>query len=148
MFKHLLLPTDGSKFSDRAVQRGIEFAKEIRAKVTAVHVIPEFRMMADESFVLPTSADLKRRYDKEAKARADRMLTKIGERAEAAGVKYDCVSVMGDMPYEAIIDTAKKKKCDLIMMASHGRRGISSLILGSETSKVLAHSKIPVLVVR
>ena len=70
------------------------------------------------------------------------------ERAKAAGVKYEGVCVMGDVPYEYIIDTAKKKKCDLIMMASHGRRGISALLLGSETSKVLTHSKTPVLVVR
>lgn len=148
MFKHLLLPTDGSKLSDRAVQRGIDFAKEIKARVTVVHVIPEFRMMADESFVLPTTADLKRRYDKESKARADKMLAKTGERAQAAGVKAECVSVMGDLPYEAIIETAKKAKCDLIVMASHGRRGLAGLLLGSETSKVLTHSKIPVLVVR
>ena len=148
MFKHLLLPTDGSKFSERAVQRGIEFAKSVGARVTTVHVIPEFRMMADESFVLPTSADLKRRYEKEAKARAEKMLAKIGERARAADVVYNAVTVSGDVPYEKIIETAKKCKCDLIMMASHGRRGISGLLLGSETSKVLTHSKIPVLVVR
>ena len=148
MFKHILLPTDGSKLSDRAVQRGLEFAKEIKARVTAVHIIPEFRMMADESFALPTSADLKRRYEKEAKARADKMLAKIGERANAAGVKYEGVGLMGDVPYESIIETAKKRKCDLIMMASHGRRGLSGLLLGSETAKVLTHSKIPVLVVR
>jgi nucleotide-binding universal stress UspA family protein len=148
MFKHLLLPTDGSKFSERAVQRGIEFAKSIGARVTTVHVIPEFRMMADESFVLPTSADLKRRYEREAKARATKMLAKIGERAKAANVSYEAVTVTGDVPYEEIIETAKKCKCDLIMMASHGRRGISGLLLGSETAKVLTHSKIPVLVVR
>lgn len=148
MFKHILLPTDGSKLSDRAVQRGIEFAESIGAKVTAVHVIPEFRMMADESFVLPTSAELKRRYDKEAKLRAQKMLDKIAARAKAAGVKYEGVCMMGDVPYEHIIDTAKKKKCDIIMMASHGRRGISGLLLGSEAAKVLTHSKIPVLVVR
>ena len=148
MFKHLLLPTDGSKLSDRAVQRGIEFARETKARVTAMHVIPEFRMMADESFVLPSSADLKRRYDKEAKARAEKMLARIGERAQAAGVKYDSYAVMGDVAYEEIINTAKKQKCDLIIMASHGRRGLSALLLGSETAKVLIHSKIPVLVVR
>ena len=148
MFKHLLLPTDGSKFSERAVQRGIEFAKTIGARVTTLHVIPEFRMMADESFALPTSADLKRRYEKEAKARAEKMLARIGEKARAADVPYDAVAVSGDIPYEKIIETAKKCKCDLIMMASHGRRGISGLLLGSETSKVLTHSKIPVLVVR
>ena len=148
MFKHLLLPTDGSKFSDRAVQRGIEFAQSIGARITTVHVIPEFRMMADESFALPTSADIKRRYEREAKARAEKMLAKIGDKAKAADVTYDAVTVSGDVPYEKIIETAKKCKCDLIMMASHGRRGLSGLLLGSETAKVLTHSKIPVLVVR
>lgn len=148
MFKHLLLPTDGSRLSERAVQRGIEFAKEIKARVTALHVIPEFRMMADESFVLPTSVDLKRRYDKEARARAEKMFARIGKRAQAAGLKYESVAVMGDAPYEAIIAVAKKRRCDLILMASHGRRGLSGLLLGSETAKVLTHSKIPVLVVR
>ncbi|MEA3156872.1 MAG: hypothetical protein QOK44_4461 [Betaproteobacteria bacterium] len=148
MFKHILLPTDGSKLSDRAVQRGIELAKAVDARVTAVHVLPEFRMMADESFVLPTSVDLKTRYDKEAKARASKLLDKIGARAEAAGVAYEGVVVAGDTPYEHIIETARKRKCDLIMMASHGRRGLSALLLGSETSKVLTHSKVPVLVVR
>lgn len=148
MYKHILLPTDGSKLSERAVQRGLELAKVLGARVTTVHVIPEFRMMADESFVLPTSADLKRRYDKEAKARAQKMLDKIGERAKEAGVKYESVAVTGDVPYAHIIEAAKKHKCDLIMMASHGRRGLSGLLLGSETAKVLTHSKIPVLVVR
>src|SRR5690349_8814567 len=111
MFKHLLLPTDGSKFSDRAVQRGIELAKSLGARVTTVHVIPEFRMMADESFVLPTSADLKRRYEKEAKSRAEKMLAKIGEKARAADIAYNAVTVSGDIPYEKIIETAKKCKC-------------------------------------
>ena len=148
MFKHILLPTDGSKLSDRAVQRGLELAETLGARVTALHVIPEFRMMADESFVLPNSVDLKRRYDKESKARADKMLAKIGERAAAAGVKFEALAINADVPYEQIIETAKKRKCDLIMMASHGRRGLSGLLLGSETSKVLTHSKIPVLVVR
>jgi nucleotide-binding universal stress UspA family protein len=146
MFKHILLPTDGSKLSDRAVQRGIDLASALSARVTAVHVIAEFRMMADESFALPTGADLKRRYDKEAKARAEKMLEKIGERAKAAGVKFEGIAITGDVPYEEIIESAKKRKCDLIMMASHGRRG--GLLLGSETSKVLTHSKVPVLVIR
>jgi nucleotide-binding universal stress UspA family protein len=148
MFKHILLPTDGSRLSDRAVQRGIDFAKSIDAKVTAVHVIPAFRMMADEGFVLPTSPELRRRFEADAKARSDRMLEKIGERARAAGVVFEGISVSGDVPYEEIIETARKKKCDLIMMASHGRRGLSGLLLGSETAKVLTHSKVPVLVVR
>jgi nucleotide-binding universal stress UspA family protein len=148
MFKHMLLPTDGSKLSERAVERGLELAKSIGARVTSVHVIPEFRLMADESFALPTSADLKKRYEREAKARAEKLLQKITARAEAMMVKCEGVVIVGDVPYEHIIETAKKRKCDLIMMASHGRRGLSGLLLGSETSKVLTHSKIPVLVVR
>ena len=144
----MLLPTDGSKLSERAVERGLELAKSIGARVTSVHVIPEFRLMADESFALPTSADLKKRYEREAKARAEKLLQKITARAEAMAVKCEGVVIVGDVPYEHIIETAKKRKCDLIMMASHGRRGLSGLLLGSETSKVLTHSKIPVLVVR
>jgi nucleotide-binding universal stress UspA family protein len=148
MFKHILLPTDGSKLSDRAVQRGIEFAKSIKAQVTSMHVVPEFRIVTDESFAMPLTADLKRRYDQEVRARAAKMLDKIGERAKAAGVKHDSVVVCSDVPYQEIIDVGRKHKCDLIMMASHGRRGLSGLLLGSETAKVLTHSKIPVLVVR
>jgi nucleotide-binding universal stress UspA family protein len=113
-----------------------------------MHAIPEFRIMADESFVLPTTMDIKKRYEKEAKARGEKMLAKITERAQAAGLEADAVCMMGDVPYEAIIEACKKKKCDLIVMASHGRRGVSGLLLGSETSKVLTHSKVPVLVVR
>lgn len=148
MFKHILLPTDGSKLSDRAVERGLELAKVLGSRVTAVHVIPEFRMMADESFVLPTSPDLKKRYEKEAKARAEKLLQKISARAGTLSVACEPLVVLGDVPFEYIIDAAKKRKCDLIVMASHGRRGLSGLLLGSETSKVLTHSKIPVLVVR
>jgi len=148
MFKHVLLPTDGSKLSERAVERGLELAEFLGARVTTIHVIPEFRLMADESFVLPTSADLKKRYEREAKTRGEKLLQKITARAEAMSVKCEGVVIVGDVPYEHIIDTGKKRKCDLIMMASHGRRGLSGLLLGSETSKVLTHSKIPVLVVR
>lgn len=148
MFKHILLPTDGSKLSNRAVDRGIALAKELAARITVLHVVPELRMIADESFVMPMGVELQRRYDREAKARAQKMLEAVGERAEAQGLAHDEIVVAGELPYEAIIAAAKKQKCDLIMMASHGRRGISGLLLGSETAKVLTHSKIPVLVVR
>lgn len=148
MFKHILLPTDGSKLSDRAVARGVQFASAIGAAVTAVHVVPEFRMVVEEGFVSPMSAELKKRFEKESQAHARKMLAKVEKTAEAAGVKCEAVAVVSDFPYQQIIEIAKKKKCDLIMMASHGRRGLSSLLLGSETAKVLTHSKIPVLVVR
>ena len=148
MFKHILLPTDGSKPSDRAVQRGIEFAKAVKAKVTAVHAVPEFRMIVEEGFISPMSAELKNRFERESQEHAKKMLAKVQKAAKAAGVKCETVALVSDFPYQQIIGTAKKKKCDLIVMASHGRKGLSSLLLGSETAKVLTHSKIPVLVVR
>jgi nucleotide-binding universal stress UspA family protein len=148
MFKHILLPTDGSKLSDRAIKRGVEFASSIHAKITVVHVVPEFKMVVEEGFVSPMTAELKGRYEKESRLHAEKMLAKVEELAAAADVKSESVAVTSDFPYQQIIDIAKKRKCDLIMMASHGRRGLSSLLLGSETAKVLTHSKIPVLVVR
>jgi nucleotide-binding universal stress UspA family protein len=148
MFKHILLPTDGSKLSDRAVKKGIEFAQSAGARVTAVHVIPEFRMVVEEGFVSPMSAELKKRFENESQQHARKMLDKVAKAAAAAGVKCDTVAVVSDYPYQQIIETARKQKCDLIIMASHGRRGLSSLLLGSETAKVLTHSKIPVLVMR
>lgn len=148
MFKHILLPTDGSKLSDRAVQRGLEFAKAIKARVTTVHAVPEFRMIVEEGFVSPMTAELKKRFESESQQHAKKMLAKVEKAAKTAGVKCEAVAVVSDFPYQQIIDTAKKKKCDLIIMASHGRKGLSSLLLGSETAKVLTHSKIPVLVVR
>lgn len=147
MFKHILLPTDGSRLSNRAVKRGLEFAKRIRARVTAIHVVPEFKIMADESFV-PLSPALKKRFEEEGRTRARKVLDAIARQAKGRRVRCATVSVASDLPYQQIIATARRKKCDLIMMASHGRRGLSSLLLGSETAKVLIHSKVPVLVVR
>lgn len=148
MFKHILLPTDGSKLSDRAVVRGMALAKSVGAKLTLLTVVPEFRMVADESFAVPMSAELKSRYEKEAKARAAKKLEAVRQRMTRAGLKSDAVIIASDLPYQQIIAVAGKRKCDLVVMASHGRRGLTGLLLGSETVKVLTHSKIPVLVVR
>jgi len=147
MFKHILLPTDGSKQSARAVKRGIDLAKKSRARVTAVHVVPEFKMMVDEGFTM-LSAALKKRFEEEGRARAQKMLDDIARQARARGVRCTTLCMASDLPYQQIIAAARKKKCDLILMASHGRRGLSSLLLGSETAKVLLHTKVPVLVVR
>lgn len=148
MFKRILLPTDGSKLSQRAALKAIALAAEQGANLTFVHVLPELRVVADESFVMPMGVELQRRYDREAKAGARTMLDALAARAEAAGVPHEALVIKGELPFEAIIATAKKRKCDLIVMASHGRRGLSGLLLGSETTKVLTHSRIPVLVVR
>lgn len=148
MYKHILLPTDGSKLAARAVISGIGLAKSLGARVTLLSVVPEFRMVADESFAVPMSVELKRRYEQEAKLRAQKMLDQINRRVTKAGLKSEAVVIASDLPYQQIIAVARKRKCDLVVMASHGRRGLTGLLLGSETIKVLTHSKIPVLVVR
>ena len=148
MFKRILLSTDGSKLSQRAALKAIALAAEQGASLTLLHVLPELRVVADESFVMPMGVELQRRYDREAKAGARTMLDALAARADAAGVAHEALVIKGELPFEAIIATAKKRKCDLIVMASHGRRGLSGLLLGSETTKVLTHSKVPVLVVR
>jgi nucleotide-binding universal stress UspA family protein len=147
MFKHILIPTDGSDLSKKAIKKGIEFAKKIKARVTTIHVVPEFKIIADESFVSLTP-EAKRRFEEESLRRARKMLDLIVQQAKAQGVRCAAVAEANDLPYQQIIATAKSSKCDLILMASHGRRGIASVLLGSETAKVLTHSTIPVLVVR
>jgi nucleotide-binding universal stress UspA family protein len=148
MFKHILLPTDGSPLSEKGVKRGIAFAKGIKARVTTMHVVPQFRILADEA-MLPSAAPLRQRLVAEAQERAKRIVERPAKWAKAAGVRCKCIIVPpGGLIYEKIIATARKEKCDLIFMSSHGRRGIASIILGSETAKVLAHSKTPVLVIR
>jgi nucleotide-binding universal stress UspA family protein len=147
VFKHILLPTDGSPVSSKAVKRGIEFAKKIGARVTALHVVTTFRFMADEGAMVLNPA-LRKRFEDEGNARAKEILDAVAKQARAKGVRCATVRVSGDQSFHEIVATARRSKCDLIMMASHGRRGISSLLLGSVTSKVLLHSKVPVLVVR
>lgn len=147
MFKHILLPHDGSAISSKAVKCGIDFAGKIRARVTAIHVVPQFMVAADVSLVR-LSPGLRKRLEDQARARAQKILGAIVSQAKRRGVRCSTMSVVSDFPYQQIIASARKKKCDLIMMASHGRRGLSSLLLGSETAKVLMHSKVPVLVVR
>ena len=148
MYKHILLPTDGSKLASKAIKQGIRLAKSIRARVTVINVVPEYQMMMDEGFVLPNAAMLKKRFEEETAKHSKKILDEVKAEAKAAGVKCGSVTVSSGLPYEAIIRQAKKSKCDLIMMASHGRKGLASILLGSETAKVLTHSTIPVLVVR
>ena len=148
MYKHILLPTDGSSLSEKAVKQCIRLAKTIDAKITTLNVIPEFQMITDEGFVMPNAALVKKRFEDETGKRSKKLLADVKANANAAGVECDCITLTSGVPYDAIIKQAKKAKCDLIMMASHGRKGLSSILLGSETAKVLTHSTIPVLVVR
>ena len=145
MFKHILLPTDGSKLSAAAIQQGIRFAKSIGAQVTGLCVMPRQHPFFYETEI---PMDALEQASQRNKQQADQYLSVIEKAAQEAGVPCSVVYQTEDSPYEAIIDLAERKGCDLIMMASHGRRGVGALLLGSETQKVLTHSKIPVLVFR
>lgn len=148
MIKHVLVPTDGSELAGKSVAQAIELAKALKAKVTAFHAYPEYRAVLLYEYVGPVNAMSRRDYLAAAKSTAEGYLARVLKAARDAGLEAEGVTVASDYPHEAIIRTAKKKKCDLIVMASHGRRGVSGLLLGSVTQKVLTHSKIPVLVVR
>ena len=145
MFKHLLVPTDGSELSEAAIQAAVQFAKSIKARVTGFYAMPKFHVLAYGPEMV---TDTRPEFAKDCKAHADRVLAVIVQAAKAADVPCETVLQTNDQPYEAIIATAKEKGCDLIMMASHGRSGMQAFLLGSETQKVLAHSRIPVLVFR
>lgn len=145
MFKHILLPTDGSELSRGAAQKTIAFAREIGADVTVLNVRPLPHMAALKAEALAYGVgDLERDGEQVAQA----WLSDIQEIAQASGVACDTVCVADAHPYEAIVRIAREWHCDLITMASHGRKGIAGLLLGSETQKVLRHSQIPVLVYR
>lgn len=145
MYQHILLPTDGSELSAKAVRAGIALAKEIGAQVTALHVTPPFYPSEMTPSALAAHAQ---EHEARAKESAGRALGVAAEAARAAGVRCATVHRVSDGPFEEIIAVAKESGCDLIFMASHGRRGVKALLLGSETSKVLTHSSIPVLVTR
>jgi nucleotide-binding universal stress UspA family protein len=146
MYHHILLPTDGSELSQKAIAHGIALAKTHSAKITALHVTAPFSISTFESItVAPNAAE---QHLERARAVASRHLDVVADAAKAAGVACNTVHAVNHHPYQAIIDTAKSKECDLIAMASHGRRGVSAIVLGSETVKVLTHTTIPVLVLR
>ena len=145
MFKHILLPTDGSGLSQVAIQKGVQLAKSIKAKITGISVMPEQKYYLYQTDI---TVQVKEETAKQHKLQADRNLSVVEKAAKDAGVSCETLCEISDHPYETIIAVAEKRGCDLIMMASHGRRGVKGLLLGSETQKVLTHSKIPVLVYR
>jgi len=147
MYRHLLIPTDGSALSGHAIAHGVALAKATGARVTGLFVtsaptplgfdglLPVDYMQPDEHAALNARA-------------AARYLGVIEKAAKLAGVPFEGVTLTGEYPAEAILETAKKRRCDVIVMASHGRRGLAGVLLGSETQKVLTHAKVPVLVCR
>ncbi|MGH8619538.1 MAG: universal stress protein [Burkholderiales bacterium] len=146
MFRNILIPTDGSELSQKAVRYGVALAKDHAAKVTAIHVIPDYHLMiAYEGSFDPVTEE---RIEQEAKTRAQAYLQFATETAAAGGVTCETVCETGDHPHDAILKAAETRGCDLILMTSHGRRGLAAVLLGSETRKVLTYAKTPVLVVR
>lgn len=147
MFKHILIPTDGSKLSEKAAVAGVALARALGARVTGFFAAPAATPLVYDN-LLPVSYLPPDEHAKLIERAAAKYLGAIEEAARAAGVPCTCEHVTSDFPADAILEAARRHKCDLIFMASHGRRGLSALILGSETQKVLTHAKVPVLVYR
>ncbi len=145
MYANILIATDGSELAGKAVQDGIALAKRIGAKATVLTVSPPFHIFTTDTQMIE---DTPTQYQVRMQKHTEIILVAAASAAHAAGVACETVHVEHEHPYREIIDTAGSKGCDLIVMASHGRRGISAIVLGSETVKVLTHSKIPVLVHR
>ena len=147
MFRNILVPTDGSLLSRKAIKRAIQLAKEQKARVTGYYVGPTWESRGgDESIAYGSVSP--QQHAASVEKTATRILGAVRREAAKAGVPCSCSFSTDEYPYVKIVEAAQRNGCDLILMATHGRRGISRLLLGSETSKVLAHSKIPVLVYR
>ena len=150
MFKRILVPTDGSALSARAVKYAVKLARSSGARLVAFHAIPAFRPIAygDGAFAPYPELYSEPEYKRVAEKAAQRMLDRAAAMAKAGKVRCETRTAYGAPPWEAIIKAAKSQRCDLVVMASHGRKGLSGVLLGSETTKVLTHSKTPVLVCR
>lgn len=143
MYRHLLIATDGSQLAQKAVTEGLALAKELKAAVTAVTVTePHMSMYAGEGAIALPIADL----ESAAKASAEAILADVVSASKQSGVRCETVHVKEQFPAEGIVETAQAIKCDLIVMASHGRRGLAKLFLGSQATRVLSLSPVPVLI--
>jgi len=143
--QHILIATDGSDLSKKAVRAAIRLAAGTGARLVAFHAIPKFRTFTLDAQMLEDTAG---EYRAASVARARTLLAAVAAEARKAGVACDTAHASSDQPWAAIIREAKRKRCDLVLMASHGRRGLQGVLLGSETQKVLTHSSVPVLVYR
>jgi nucleotide-binding universal stress UspA family protein len=147
MYRNILIATDGSKLSLKAAEHAVALAKALGASLTGFHASPDYPMPVYAEGVVfePVS---RREYAEQCRKEADKILGAVAAKAKSARVAFTAASAIASAPWEAILVAARKNKCDAIVMASHGRRGVAALVLGSETQKVLTHSKLPVLVVR
>jgi nucleotide-binding universal stress UspA family protein len=146
MYRNILIATDGSQLAEKAVSHGVSLAKSTGAKVTALIVEASFNVFNVPESQIPQMPAAFAQHAEHVKQHAAKVLNHVADVAKAAGVPCDTVQLEDDQPYLAIIKTVEDKGCDLIVMASHGRSGISAVLLGSVTNKVLTHTNIPVLV--
>jgi nucleotide-binding universal stress UspA family protein len=147
MFKHILIPTDGSAVAHKAVKAGIELAKQLGARVTGYYAVEAIQpRVYGEGYIIDNRTI--KAFEQRAREVGQKHIDGIAKIAGAAGVKFTGLVTISETPYEGIIGAAKKQKCDAIFMASHGRRGLAGVLMGSVTHKVLTHSKLPVLVYR
>lgn len=147
MYKHILIPTDGSVTAEKAVQAGIEFARDAGAKVTWFTAVPEYQLPS-ETELMTKHAVMPEEHNQRSREMAERILAGPAHRGRAAGVVCETDHAQSNHPYEAIIAAARQHGCDLIFMSSHGRKLLPALVLGSQTRDVLTHSTIPTLVYR
>jgi nucleotide-binding universal stress UspA family protein len=145
MYKHILIATDGSDLAARAVEQGLNLAKTLSAKATAVTVTEPWTAAVSGEWAVAFPVE---EYEKAAAANADKILSSVSETAGKIGVSCETVHVKDQFAAEGIVDEAKERGCDLIVMGSHGRRGVVKFILGSQASRVLTHTTIPMLIVR
>lgn len=148
MYAHIMLPLDGSELSLKAVLEGIALAKTLNSKLTLITVVSPYHTGVTVPFTSNIAHDIEKSHDEEAKKAAQKLHADMSARAKSEGVQCESLVAFGDSIYEQIVESAEKLSCDLIVIASHGRRGLEGLLLGGETVKVLTHTKIPVLVVR
>ena len=146
MYRNILIATDGSVLAEKAVAHGLQLAKSVGAKVTALIVEAPFNVYGVPESRVQQMSEAFAQHATQIKQHAGKVLSHVADAARATGVACETVQLEHDHPYEAIISAANDKGCDLIVMASHGRSGISAVLLGSVTNKVLTHTKIPVLV--
>ena len=146
MFKHILIPTDGSTFALKAAKAGVRFAAEIGARATAFHAIDASQPIHGSAYAADARTFVD--FDRLAREAGEAQVAAVGKLAKAARVPFASLVSKARTPYEGIVETARKRKCDLIFIASHGRRGLARLMVGSVTLKVLAHATVPVLVYR
>jgi nucleotide-binding universal stress UspA family protein len=152
MYRHILISTDGSELAESAVTNGLSLAKSLGAKVTVIIIEEPFNWLgvseskAQRSFAEHGAFEELAKHTAQIKKHATSVLNRVADAAKQSGVSCDTVQMGDAQPYKAIIDTAANRGCDLIVMASHGRGGLSAIVLGSVTNKVLTHTKTPVLV--